>query len=348
MVNKLNLEVTRWPWRPKTPWAVNIPASVGRRRRRRLFATRQQAAEFAQDYMDAMLRGGADSALDTTTVSRALKDYQASKLAVASKAHAEKLRMYGYRIEEILGKLRVATLRVRDVERFLSKPSWGARTRWNALGYLSAFLAWCQRRELIERNPARLVAEETKKPEGRKEILSVAEMALLLRLTRRDRMLRAFVVLGGFAGLRSVECLRLHWSDIDVDEREVHVRPEVIKRTRGVRERYVTATTAFLRWLPEKGSGRVVPHTERAFQRRTERLRQRMQAVMKRAGLAGWQRWEEWPHNCLRHSFASYLLAKCQDAGYVAHQMGHTSPTMVHQSYARAVRQADAVKWWAL
>ena len=37
-----------------------------------------------------------------------------------------------------------------------------------------------------------------------------------------------------------------------------------------------------------------------------------------------------------------------QDAGKTAYQLGHSSPQIVRKAYARAVRKADAERWWAL
>lgn len=332
----------------KKPWRVDIPASLARRRKRKFFATKRDAENYAQDFIDASIRGGVSSALEGQTVGQALTEYLDAKLGTVGDRQEGTLKGQVRQIRAKLGHLPLSALTVRDVERYINREAWAPRTRWNALAYLRTFLAWCQRRDKIAKNPADLVSEEMRKPQSSLEILTVEEMQLLLRLTKRNAVLRAFVVLGGFAGLRSAEIMRIDWESIDRGEREIHVRPGVIKKTRGVRERYTTINAACLRWLPEQGKGRVVPHTLRAFQRRTEKLIARMRRVMVRLNKPGHERWNDWPQNCLRHSFASYLLAVKQDAGYVAYQMGHTSADMVHQTYARAVRKVEAERWWAI
>ena len=52
-----------------------------------------------------------------------------------------------------------------------------------------------------------------------------------------------------------------------------------------------------------------------------------------------------WPKNGLRHSYASYRLAQCQDAAKVALEMGN-SPSMIFRHYRELVMPQDASAWW--
>jgi hypothetical protein len=56
---------------------------------------------------------------------------------------------------------------------------------------------------------------------------------------------------------------------------------------------------------------------------------------------------QEWPSNCLRHSFASYHLAHFKDATKTAYEMG-SSPDLIYSTYANLVSRRDAAKWWEL
>ena len=51
------------------------------------------------------------------------------------------------------------------------------------------------------------------------------------------------------------------------------------------------------------------------------------------------------PKNGLRHSYASYRLAQCQDAAKVALEMGN-SPNMIFRHYRELVMPQDATAWW--
>ena len=53
-----------------------------------------------------------------------------------------------------------------------------------------------------------------------------------------------------------------------------------------------------------------------------------------------------WPHNALRHSFASYLLADNQDAAKVALQLGHTESRTLFAHYRELVTPEAAKAFW--
>ena len=57
---------------------------------------------------------------------------------------------------------------------------------------------------------------------------------------------------------------------------------------------------------------------------------------------------EKWPQDGLRHSYASYHLAKHQNAPQTSLQMGHTSPHMLFNHYRNLVLAGDADRYWAL
>jgi integrase len=136
--------------------------------------------------------------------------------------------------------------------------------------------------------------------------------------------------------LRSEEILKLKWSSVDFPAGEIHVPPEAIKKSAGgMREKYVAMLPAFLRAVPRDLRGKVIPVSRTTFHYHATRLAQKL----------GYQKW---PHNCLRHSFASYHLAMWENASTTAHQLGHTSTKMVFENYARAVKKADAIRWWNL
>jgi hypothetical protein len=55
-----------------------------------------------------------------------------------------------------------------------------------------------------------------------------------------------------------------------------------------------------------------------------------------------------WPQNGLRHSFASYHLAKHQDASKLALEMGHTSARLIFDAYREVVRPEEANRYWQI
>jgi integrase len=148
--------------------------------------------------------------------------------------------------------------------------------------------------------------------------------------------LRATMLLGGFAGLRTAEMLRMNWEDIDVKTGEIEIRPGVGKDTGGFLERIVDFTDPLTRRKDQlTGKGKLVPIPKDEFH------------AMRRGIVAGLG-WPAWPDNCLRHSFATYHLAVSKNAGVTAFQMGHTNPSMVQRVYAVPARKANGAAWWAI
>jgi integrase len=55
-----------------------------------------------------------------------------------------------------------------------------------------------------------------------------------------------------------------------------------------------------------------------------------------------------WPHNALRHSFASYHLAKFQNASALALEMGHANSSLIFAHYRELVLPKTAEAYWSL
>jgi hypothetical protein len=55
-----------------------------------------------------------------------------------------------------------------------------------------------------------------------------------------------------------------------------------------------------------------------------------------------------WPNNGLRHLFASYHLAKHQNAPQLALEMGHSTPRMVFDNYREVVAPEEAERYWVI
>ena len=75
---------------------------------------------------------------------------------------------------------------------------------------------------------------------------------------------------------------------------------------------------------------------------REEDFRDNLEALKEAAGIS------DWPHNGLRHSFASYHLAAFGDAIKTATMLGHKDPGVVHNHYKALVQKSDAVRFWDL
>ena len=70
--------------------------------------------------------------------------------------------------------------------------------------------------------------------------------------------------------------------------------------------------------------------------------RELLEAAREAAGI------EEWPQNALRHSFASYHLARFNDAAALALELGHTNSNLVFQHYRQLVKPKQAERYWKI
>ena len=219
----------------------------------------------------------------------------------------------------------VASLTVREVESWIDRPEWAARTQAGYLADVRVFLNYCLRRGYVARNVAACVEAPVcvdLRPPG---IHTPAEVAAVLATARRaDLDVLRQLAIRYFGGLRSSETMRLREENLRISEGLIEV-PAAKSKTR--RRRLVTIQPALAAWLAEGGVLRGM---------REARIRD----VAKRSGV-------RWSQNVTRHSFVSYHLAGFRNAGETAMEAGH-SEAMLYQHYRALVTPAAAAEFWAL
>jgi integrase len=160
-------------------------------------------------------------------------------------------------------------------------------------------------------------------------------------LTNINEGFLPFVALGGFAGLRSIEILRLDWQDIWFDKGVIEVGKDKAKTAT---RRLPPILPALEAWLKPhaKSSGRVIPtvrdefHFTRRFKAATDKLIDAEGRPLVRM-----------VHNGLRHSFCSYRLAVTKSAAQVALEAGN-SPKMLFENYRQLVTEKDALAYFGI
>lgn len=163
-------------------------------------------------------------------------------------------------------------------------------------------------------------------------ILKVAEARALLLATSNLPEILPAIVIGLFGGVRDAEIRRLDWRNVNIDTGFVEIKAGTAKKAS---RRLVEIRPALRAWLEphRKLSGPVWPAGERG-----RKLHEQARCD---AGL------HSWPHNALRHSFASYALAKWQNANALALEMGN-SPEIIMEHYREVVTPAEAEAYFAL
>lgn len=163
-------------------------------------------------------------------------------------------------------------------------------------------------------------------------ILTVAQAAALLKAAHDRPEILPAIAIGLFGGVRDAEIHRLDWSEIGFESGFITITPKKAKKKA---RRLIELRPALRAWLEplRQISGPVWPAGERG--------RILHEAAREAAGIT------PWPHNALRHSFASYALAKWKNAAALALEMGN-SATVLMEHYREIVMPKDAEAYWSL
>lgn len=249
-----------------------------------------------------------------------------------SASHSQKLDIFERAFPAAFSG-RVADIEPAAIRRWIKARSANGNTQAMYFRYARMFFGYLKANRLLSDDPMGGVPAPKTKPA--RNILTPPQMKALLALTLPDHV-RALLLLGGFAGLRTEEVERMTWENINTKTGQIHVVPGAMKDSGGYDQRIVDFTEPLKRrraWLA-KQSGKIIPVASETLH--THRRRACAPVLT------------EWPDNCLRHSFATYHLARAKNAGLTAYQMGHTSSAMVSRVYAVPAALADWRAWWHL
>jgi len=216
--------------------------------------------------------------------------------------------------------------------RSLSDKETGKRlspvTRNNFRRVLIVAFNFAKERGYCVGNPAETSAK-AKVIESAIGILTVEQTARLLESATAE--LLPYIAIGAFAGLRRAELERLDWKEIDLQSNLIEV---TASKAKSARRRFVKIQPNLTRWLHPYAqlSGNVTPPNYREL----------LDSAREAAGIT------EWPQNALRHSFASYRLARFNDAAALALELGHTNSNLVFQHYRQLVKPKQAERYWKI
>jgi len=169
-------------------------------------------------------------------------------------------------------------------------------------------------------------AKEIASPVG---ILTPDQTARLLENAAPE--LLPYIAIGAFAGLRRAELERLDWKEVDLQSGLIEV---TASKAKSARRRFVKIQPNLVKWLQ--------PHVQLSGNLTPPKYREVLDAARAAAGI------QEWPQNALRHSFASYHLARFNDAALLALELGHTNSNLVFQHYRQLVKPKQAERYWKI
>jgi integrase len=162
---------------------------------------------------------------------------------------------------------------------------------------------------------------------------------MLVHALDHDLGLLPYVAIGFFTGIRPEELCQLTWNDIHLASKEITV-PSTVSKTRT--RRFPPLSDNAISWLGVyrqrggKTEGLIIGLKEDA---RYAHLRNNRAA----AGIT------RWPQDGMRHSFASFWLAKFKDVNRLREIMGHEGNTRtLWRYYHRGTTEAEAERFWAI
>lgn len=284
----------------------------------------EAAGHYATLLADRARSWTVDEAAETWLASREQKGRSGSYLWDAQRRLA--------RFREKFGKASLADISTADVDGWVNGMGLGPQSVRNFLTVLSSMFSYAVKQGRSPRNPV-VNVERPDVVRDEPGILTPDELRRLLHHLPDDTV--PYVVLSAFAGLRPMEVRRLNWRDINFQSGIITVKSGTAKTKR---RRTVPIMDNLKAWLLPlaREEGPVVALADLTVRQK------RIMPARERAGLA------RWPHDCLRHSAASYWLQTEGDAARVALWLGHTQEVL-HEHYKGLLSDpAHAAEWFSI
>ena len=207
----------------------------------------------------------------------------------------------------------------------------GTKSRNDRRATAKMFLTWSVRQDYLPANH-RLIEASSMTPEtvesADTDFFRPAELQNFLDNAPAE--LLPVLAMGGLAGLRGEEIMRLNWADVWRVEGHIEITARQAKTRQ---RRLVTICPALAEWLEPRRelTGKVFPGGVHVYQERFSALRDNLKIQSRRNGL--------------RHAFCTYHFALHANENLTAQQAGN-SPAMIHAHYKGLATKADAEKWF--
>lgn len=282
-------------------------------------------------------------------IKEAVEEFLAVQAPLARSTNGERSQIsskYHYNREIQLRRLAdtfpnsaVCDLTKPHLDKFLGSLSeFSAKSRNHYRATIRQFLEWSTRKDYLPRTH-RLFEADSMRPElanhAEIEFYTTKEFRALLETAQGP--MQAMIALGGLAGLRTAELLRLTWEEIWRVPGHVEVTAGKAKTRQ---RRLIEVCPALASWLEPfrvHKSGKVCPimaaSAEIIWQQQFVELCEQVKVIRKANGL--------------RHSFCTYHFAQNANENLTAALAGN-SPAMIHSHYKGLATKAEAEKWFAV
>ena len=313
--------------------------------------------EAVRAYADAIRRLGGHSLSDAVTgflatarnltrkpLADAVEDYLKS-LAPLTKAPAgsrpELSRKHVYQLGGLLRRFAasfkgtaVCDLDRPHVDTFMaSLQDFSPKTRNHFRSAISNFADWARRKDFLPADHRLADADGLQKEPAipaKKEIYTPEDFRKLLEAA--DSALRPLIAIGGLAGVRTEELMRLDWPAVWSTTGHIEISAAVVKG--GTKERNVEIVPALAKWLEAYRGHTTGP----LWQGGETTLHPALRELCALAGVAK-------EFNALRHSFCSYHYALHNNANYTSTQAGN-NPANLLKHYRKRTTAETARRWF--
>jgi len=214
------------------------------------------------------------------------------------------------------------------------RPATSPKARNHYRGALKQFLSWAVRNDYLPVTHRLFEADgmRTEKTNGGDtDFYTPKEFRTLLEAA--DGPMRAIIAIGGLAGLRTQEILRLDWADVWRVPRHIEVTSAKAKTRQRRLVEVCPALRAWLKPFRQHKTGKLWPENDNIFQKDFLNFCER--AGVTRKG------------NGLRHAFCTFHFAMHSNENLTAAQAGN-SPGMVHSHYKGLATRKEAQAWFAV
>ena len=226
-------------------------------------------------------------------------------------------------------KTNIGSITSAAIEDWLAAQHVTARTRNNLRNSIITLFHFARSRGYLPKGqPTEANDVRRAKDRGGKiGILTPKQLASLISAAPAE--VKLYLAIAAFSGARASEILRLDWDDVNFERGHIVVAAHKAKTAT---RRLIPIQPNLMQWLaPYRGrKGRIV---DDRIDCRT------IDFAAKRC--------VPWPHNCLRHSYATYRLAATADTARVALEMGN-SPQKLMSNYRELADEHDAAAWFAI
>jgi len=332
-------------------YVIDYYDNQGKRRRKTLKkgTTKKAAKEKLRDIEDRLSKGTYIPDTKIPTFAKVAKDwleYKRPNLRASTWSNYDGLARNHF---HDFDRIKINRITTANIEKFITarqNQGMHIKTLKRILMMIGQIMAYAVRHKYISYNPIRDI--ERPKSQGKEKmatikILTPEEINAFLQV-EMDQKYRTLFMLAIFSGARQGELLGLKWSDVDWENKQIH-----IQRTFNNQSWYDVKTktsnrridigpimmTELKKWklaCPISELDLIFPNIAGNPIDSCNMYYRYFKPALKRAGL-GKVRFHD-----LRHTYASLLIEQGENIKYVQTQLGYSNPTITLNVYAHLMR----------